>query len=248
MNKLKKNVLQNSEILETALWLKKTNILVIADLHLGFEETQTKQGVMLPRFNYNEIKKSLEKIFEKNSFFEKIIINGDLKHEFGIPSEQEWKEALGMLDFLQKHCKEIVLVQGNHDNILGPIAAWHGIKILKDGLFLEKEKIFITHGHKMLFSSDFEKAKTLIIGHDHVAVTLRDGTKREAFKCFLKGKCGEKDLVVLPSMSPIATGTNVFSNKLLSPFLQGNLLDFECWVIADKPLYFGRLSNIEKIS
>lgn len=247
-NKIQKKILPNSEMLETALWLKKPSFLIIADLHLGFEETQTKQGVMLPLFNFLEIKKSLETIFAKQARFEKIVINGDLKHEFGIPSEQEWREVLDMLELLQKHCVEIVLIQGNHDNILGPIAAWHGIKILKDGFFLKKEKILITHGHRLFFSREFEKAKTIIIGHDHVAVSLREGTKRETFKCFLKGKFGEKDLVVLPSISPIATGTNVFSNKLLSPFLQGNLLDFECWVVADKPLYFGKLKNIKKIS
>jgi len=247
MKTIKKAILPGAEIIETALWLKKPDVLIIADLHLGFEETQTRQGVMLPRFNFEEIKKSLEKIFAKRERFEKIVIDGDLKHEFGIPSQQEWKEALGLLDLLQKHCKEILLVQGNHDNVLGPIAAWRGIRILKEGFFLEKEKIFITHGHKFFFSREFEQAKTIIIGHDHVAVTIREGTKRETFKCFLKGKYEGKCLVVLPSMSPIATGTDVLKNKLLSPFLQGDMLGFECWVVADKQLYFGKLKNIERL-
>ena len=42
---------------------------------------------------------------------DKVIINGDLKHEFGTISETEWRNTLGIIDFLLKQCKNIVLFE-----------------------------------------------------------------------------------------------------------------------------------------
>jgi putative SbcD/Mre11-related phosphoesterase len=150
-----------------------------------------------------------------------------------------------MLDFLQKHCKQVVLVQGNHDNILGPIAAFKKIKIEKHGFFFEKTKIFVAHGDKIPETKEFKKSKITIIGHEHPAISLRDKTKQETFKCFLKGKFRKKDLIVLPSMSSIAYGTDVKRQEILSPFLQKDLSEFETWVIEDKVYYFGKIKDIK---
>src|SRR3989344_4411854 len=88
-----------------ALWMEADKALVIADLHLGIEEMFNRQGMMLPRFNFSEIRKHLEKKVFPGTKPELIVINGDLKHEFGVVSEQEWSEVIDMLRFLQKHCK-----------------------------------------------------------------------------------------------------------------------------------------------
>ncbi|HLD59192.1 MAG TPA: metallophosphoesterase [archaeon] len=233
------------EAVDLALWIEKEKALVIADLHLGYEEMLNRQGVMIPRVNFSEIKSRLEKILSKKNP-EKIIINGDLKHEFGEISRQEWNEVLDMLDFLQKNSQEVVLVQGNHDSILGPIAAWKKISVFKEGFFLEKTKIFITHGGFIPNSDEFRKAKTIIIGHEHPAVSLRESTKIETFKCFLKGKFKKKDLIVLPSISNIAYGTDILKQEILSPFLQQNLSEFRAWLVEDKVYYFGKIKNIKK--
>src|SRR3989344_3848437 len=91
-----------------------------------------KQGLLVPRFQFEEIIKRLESIFLrlKNKSIEKIIVNGDLKHEFGTISEQEWRLTLRLLDFLGKHCKEVILIKGNHDTILGPIAEKRNVRVL----------------------------------------------------------------------------------------------------------------------
>lgn len=241
-----KKISKGIKVLGTALFIEKEKTLVIADLHLGYEEMLNKQGVLMPRINFEEIKQSLEKIFLelKKAKIEKIIINGDLKHEFGTISQQEWKEVLDMLEFLQQHCKEIILVRGNHDNILGPIAAWKQIKIFKEGFFFEKTKIFIVHGEKIPETKEFEEAKTIIIGHEHPAITLREGAKQETFKCFLKGKFREKELIAMPSSSRIAYGTDIKKQEVLSPFLKQDLSEFEAWIVEDKAYYFGKIKNI----
>ncbi len=227
------------------LWIEKVKALVIADLHLGIEEMFNKQGSLLPRFNFREIKKHLlENIFAK-ARPELIIINGDLKHEFGMVSEQEWSEVIDMLRFLQSKCSKLVLIRGNHDKILGPIAGWENLELEEEGILLEKSGIFVTHGHQIPKSKAFKKAKTVVIGHEHPAVTIRERYKAELFKAFLVGKFKGKNLVVQPSMNTVSIGSDVRQEKLLSPFLQHDLSEFRVFASADKIYDFGRLGKLD---
>jgi hypothetical protein len=242
---LDKKILKGAEILDLGLFLKKENCLVIADLHLGYEEMLNKQGVFVPRFNFSAIKERLEEKVFKNAKPSRIIVNGDLKHEFGIISEQEWREVIDMLRFLQQHCNELVLVRGNHDRILGPIAKWEGMEIAEEGIALSKGKVFVTHGHAIAETKEAQAAETIIIAHEHPAVGVREGVKRETYKCFLKGKFKGRELVVIPSLNQVAVGTDMLREQAISSYLQRGLLDFKCWAVEDKPYYFGRLKNLQ---
>lgn len=242
----KMEILPNAEIIKTAVWLKKEGILIIADLHLGIEEMHNAQGVLLPRTNYDKIFWQLNETFKRTGRLKKIIVCGDLKHEFGNISEQEWKERTNILAYLQAHADEVIIVKGNHDKIMGPIASFNKIKI-QDFYYNGKEKILMLHGDKLLELADkkeFSESKILVIGHEHPCVSLKEQNKVEKYKCFLKGKFGNKTLVVLPSMCTVTEGTNVLKENLLSPFLKQDLSEFECWLIADKEYYFGMLKQI----
>lgn len=243
MGKGNKKILSNAKIVGLGLFLPAQKILAISDLHLGSEESFTKQGIFIPRTNFNLILKELEKIFSKIGKVKKIIILGDLKHEFGKPSEQEWNEIIDVLRFISKNCEEIILLKGNHDVALGPIASWENLKI-QQAYFLEKQKIVFLHGDSLKFFKEFLNAKTIIIGHDHPAIALREGVKMEKFKCFLKGKYENNDLIVLPSMNQLSEGSNVLSEKMSSPFLQTNLDNFEVWIVGDKTYYFGKIKDL----
>src|SRR3989338_5634354 len=124
-------IAKDIEIIDLCLLLKKENILILADTHIGYEESLNKQGILMPRFQFKEIIERLEKIIKQTAKVDKIIINGDIKHEFGTISEQEWRHTLRLLDFLGKYCNEIILVKGNHDKILGPIAKKRNVKVLE---------------------------------------------------------------------------------------------------------------------
>ncbi len=224
------------------LYLEKEKTLVIADLHLGYEEMLNKQGILIPRTNFREIKKKLSAMLKGLPPLNKIVIDGDLKHEFGNISKQEWREVIEIVQFLSRKCKELVLIKGNHDTILGPLAKWEKLEI-KDYLYITTNSVLVLHGHKLSNSKNFKKAKTLVIGHEHPAVSLREGVRSELYKCFLKGKFNGKNLVVLPSLNQVSVGTNVMSEKLLSPFLQRSLSEFECWLVEDKAYYFGSLGE-----
>ncbi|MBM4241191.1 MAG: metallophosphoesterase, partial [Euryarchaeota archaeon] len=89
--------------------------LIISDLHLGYEEALNAEGIMVPKFQYEKIIARLEDIFSATDP-DTIIINGDLKHQFGRIGRQEWKEAISFIDFLREHVEKIILIKGNHDN------------------------------------------------------------------------------------------------------------------------------------
>ena len=233
-------IVNNIEITDLALYLKKENMLIIADSHIGFEEALNKQGVLVPRIHFKELVKRLEKIINGKRF-EKIIINGDIKHEFGKISETEWRNTLRLLDFLGRYCDEIILIKGNHDNIIGPVAEKRKVRV-KD--YYKIGNILIIHGNKIPDKAVLKQVKTIIIGHEHPAIMLRQGLRSEKYKCFLKGKYKRKVLIVQPSLNLLTEGTSIDKEKLLSPFLQQSLSNFDVYIVADKVYEFGKVKNI----
>lgn len=262
-------IFDDIELIDLAIYTQNT--LVVTDFHIGYEEALNKQGVMVPRFQFPEIIKRLSNIFLKlkNKNIEKIIICGDLKHEFGRISDQEWRNTLKLIDFLGKYCKEIVLIKGNHDTILGPIAKKRNVKVL-DYYFIEpitkksslikkiinkssktikkklksKNKILCLHGNKIPDKKLLESVTTIIMGHEHPAVSVKEGPRVEVFKAFLIGKWKRKNLIVLPSFNLVTEGTDVLKERILSPLLKDNLRNFEAVIVADKLYDFGKIKDL----
>src|SRR3989339_1519080 len=137
--KIEPKILKKAQILNSGLFLEKSKTLIIGDLQLGYEENLNQQGVMIPRVNLKQIMKKLDEIFARTGKIEKVIINGDLKHEFGRVSEQEWSEVLDVLRYLKQWCREVIVVKGNHDVFFAPIGKWENIQV-QENYFLEKEK------------------------------------------------------------------------------------------------------------
>jgi len=142
----KMEIIKNIKIIDLALYLTKSKTLIIADSHIGFEESLNKQGILVPRFHFKDLIQRLEKILKKVKP-DTIIINGDIKHELGTISEQEWRYTLRLIDFLGKHCSNLFLVRGNHDKILGPIAKKRNIDVVNQIIM---DNILITHGDKLI--------------------------------------------------------------------------------------------------
>jgi uncharacterized protein len=105
-----------------------------------------------------------------------------------------------------------------------------------------------------------ERIKTIIISHEHPAIKLRTKLRAETYKCFLVGKYkiegkGQKenkrnklvDLIVMPSFNLATEGTDILTEKLLSPFLNQNISNFEVFVTdKDEILDFGKLKDLER--
>ena len=241
-------IFRGVEIVGRALYVESLNSLVIGDVHIGYEEALNKRGVLIPRHHFKDVMTEMREVFQqlprllRCRKLESIVINGDLKHEFGGISEQEWREILKFFDLLSSYCGSLVLIKGNHDPAVGPVARKMGVRLV-DGY--SKEGVFICHGHEIPKSRDYENSKLVIIGNEHPAVTIKDGVRAEKFKCFLKGAFEGKAMVVMPSLNPVTVGTDVLKEKFISPFMKTDISDFEVFVVADESYYFGKVRDLK---
>jgi len=228
----------NIEIFDLGLLLVKEKVLVIGDLHMGIEEELTEKGILIPKFHFKDIMKRLENILNDLEV-NKIIVNGDLKHEFSKMSDDEWRNSLKLIDFL-KSKGELMFIKGNHDNFIQSIAVKGDIRVLKK---IKIDNVLILHGD---FIPEKIDADIIIIGHEHPAISLREGVKIERYKCFLKGKWKNKTLIVMPSFNLLREGTDVLNRNMLSPFLKGDLSNFEVYIVdEEKNVYkFGKLKDL----
>lgn len=225
------------KIVDLSLFMPKKKLLVVSDIHLGIEEEYQKRGTLVPKFHLKDLIKRFDYIFSKVNP-ETILITGDLKHEFGNISEQEWRDLLRFFDYLSKHSKKVILLKGNHDPMLGPIAKKRNLEVLKE---LVVGDVLFIHGDSVPKLN--KKIKTIVMGHEHPAITLREKTKSERFKCFLKGKYEGRTLIVQPSMNLLVEGTDVSQGRFLSPLLKKQ--NFNVFVVEDNEIYdFGKLNKI----
>jgi len=232
--------MENIEFRDLSLYLKKENAIIISDIHLGYEEALNRQGILIPRFQFKETLKKIKKIL-KDLEVNEIIINGDLKHEFGTISDTEWHDSLKILDLFMENCDKLTIIKGNHDKIIEPIISKRGLKAV---LGYKLGENYICHGDFIPNNFEYHEAKNIIIGHEHPAITLRRRGRTETYKCFLVGKFKTKKLIVMPSFNLVVEGTNILKEKLLSPFLKQDLKNFNVYIVEDKIYDFGKLGNI----
>ena len=194
---------------------------IIADLHLGLENAMLEKGIAIPRLQIIEIINSVRQIIE-NYNVERLIIAGDLKHEFSRNLPYEWEDVELFLNSFKDI--ELEIVRGNHDNYLVTILTKYGIPL--------KEKIKIkgwtvVHGHKGCNESK------IIMGHEHPAIKIKFRGGIYSYPCYLKVTKDSQTVIVLPAFSPIVSGVDILTtNKFLSPILK-EIKDIELFAIGE---------------
>ncbi|MBU0957391.1 MAG: metallophosphoesterase [Nanoarchaeota archaeon] len=217
------------------------NKLIIADIHLGYEDAMNKAGVLVPRHMKSEILEDLKGIFDKyGDQLKKVIILGDFKHEFGKINEQEWKDSEEVLGLMKRYVDEIIITKGNHDVAEGMFLKF-GVKLVdyyvdgSDGFF---------HGDNIFEEVvGDKKIKRIFAGHGHPSIRIKDRTRSENYKCYLVGKFKRKDVIILPSFFPLIEGSDVRDREW-------EIVDvnkFQAYIInEDKEILdFGLVKNIE---
>ncbi len=247
-------ILPHIEIVDLGLYFTKPQLLAITDLQFGYEESLNKRGVLVPRVVHQEMLKRMEAMLQQcctlsqTKKLNAVLVNGDFKHEFGTISETEWRHCIRFLKLLQQYTDRIILVKGNHDTMLEPIAKTRGLDvvdhyILDDVLFVHGDTIPALLSDKKMMKD----ISIIVIGHEHPAVVLSQWPRTEKYKAFLVGTWKRKKLIVLPSFNQCTEGTDVLKEYLLSPFLKGaDIPSFEAYLVADKPYYFGQLKNVKR--
>lgn len=234
-------------LVDLAIYLPDRITMVIADLHLGYEEALNRDGVLVPRNHLQKVEERLEKIFahlgvSSENKLERLIINGDLKHQFGPLSRQEWKESLELLEFLAKRAHEIVLLEGNHDRKLGLLT--ERFAPLEIGKLLKEGSHLFIHGDEL--PRELNGIRLVVIGHEHPAVSLRSSVtgRSETYKAFLKGSFQGKELLVQPSFNLLVKGSDLTKERAISPLIdKARLGEFEIYPVSDEgKIYdFGKL-------
>ena len=218
-----------------ALWLPREKALAISDLHLGYEGALQEAGVSIPRRQKGVMLERLARLLAKYEP-ERVIVDGDFKHEFYRNLEEEWKDVQDVLDFLSERTVP-VLVRGNHDNYLMQILAKKGLDLHRK---FELGGFTFIHGH-----DDPGVSGPLVLGHEHPAVKLRDGL---GATYSLPAFVVLPDLVILPAFSPLALGVDVTERPKMSPLLQDrDLRDARVLAIDEATglMDFGRVRNLE---
>tara|TARA_Y100000034_G_scaffold132486_1_gene195595 strand:- start:1435 stop:2172 length:738 start_codon:yes stop_codon:yes gene_type:complete len=226
-------------------------ILVVGDLHLGFEESLNRSGVLVTRKMFEEMISYFDSVFEKleseGKKVEEVVLLGDVKHVFGEILKQEWGDVLELFDYFFGKMEEkgkIVIVKGNHDAILEPIVEKRENVFLKD-YYLVGTVGFI-HGNKKVEEVEGEDVKRLIMGHGHPAVRISDGNKEEVYKCFLVGKWKGKEVIVVPSFVDFKEGTDP-REKDMKLAWKFDLEKFDVKVVSENldVLDFGKLGKVK---
>lgn len=208
-------------IVGLGLYVEELGVLAVADLHIGYEEALAEQGIYLPPLQVGEIRDVLGGMVEASGA-ERLVIVGDVKHEFGDITRQEWRETIDLLRFLVEDVGvRVEVVRGNHDNYLVGVLKRLGIPFhdpyLRDGRWM------FFHGHKPLPVEGFgEGVERIVMGHEHPAILLRDELgARLKLKAFLVGEYMGRRVYVLPAVSPLMPGTEVnVERDLMSPLLR----------------------------
>ncbi|MEK6960172.1 MAG: metallophosphoesterase [Nanoarchaeota archaeon] len=226
-------------IVGLGLYLKEYKTLVIADIHIGFEDSLIARGVLVPKFQERATLAKLKDVLDScPGPISRVILNGDVKHEFARASSPEWSGALKVIDLLMSKGHSVTIIKGNHDTMIGPIAKKRDIEVVKEARI---GRFLVTHGDSIPSVAGVD---CVIIGHEHPAIGLREGARVERYKCFLKGRFKSKTLIVMPSFLPATEGTDLISSVRLSPFLKGDISDFEVFIVEERVYRFGRLSKV----
>jgi len=219
-------------------WYKPKDIIILADIHMGYESGLKEEGFSLPLFQKDEVLDKISTIKEKYDP-QTFVIAGDFKHDFGRSEKREFSDILDTMDYILQDC-DLTIVRGNHDNYLQNLTEYKGIPFYEESIKIED--LFITHGHLEL---DYEGI--LIMGHEHPSLKMRDKIGAVIKQpCFLHSK--KHGIVILPAFSPMAEGRDVInSEKFFSEILSdiSELNKFDVYTLSEDGLI--HFQTIDKV-
>ena len=177
----------------TALYWKRLNIIIVADLHLGKSISFAKQKQFLPPY---DTKETLAKLFRCINEFEpsKLIIVGDLLHDmFSVNSFQE-KDHQNFNKYTKN--TQFIWVKGNHD---------YDIEINGFTKVLNYKVEEIIFNHIPIKSTNFQ-----ICGHYHPKAKISHRGKSIYTSSFVHND----KLLILPSFGTLTGGLNINQEPL----------------------------------
>lgn len=224
-----------------AALLLDDNVLVVADMHLGYEAALEYQGLSIPRVQTRKIEQYLAGVIDEIRP-SRLIVAGDMKHNFSRNLTQEWQDVGRFIRMLSGRVK-LEVIKGNHDNYLGAMLAEHGIPLT---LETTCGGVRILHGHRGTLSRGMT-----VMGHIHPSIRLDDSAGASVkSQCFLYDP--QLEVLVLPALSLVSPGTDVIGQSWsdgISPLLpETGLSTFEPIAFSGtKPLRFPSVKRLRML-
>jgi len=194
--------------------------MVIADLHIGYEKNITEKGFRIPnqkKFFVSEIRE-IKRITKANN----LIILGDVKHNIPFITRKEKYDVLFFIEQISKLFNKVTITKGNHDGMLDKIINVPNVEIVKE--YLLDEFAFL-HGHSYPSKEAINK-KTIVMGHVHPTLKIRDGESIHFYPCWIIGSLNKEKLkkkykqikcekvIVVPSFNPLTSGYEELTGPL----------------------------------
>ena len=176
-----------------ALLLRKDSerILVIADLHIGWEVSLAERGVHVP----SQTGKILDKVIQVIELCKptSLVFLGDVKHAITKVEMREWRDIPNFFETISRKVSSIQVIPGNHDGNLRPLLP-RTVEILPSkGAVLGDVGFF--HGHAWP-APELLGCNNLVTAHVHPMVAFRDPMGfRITRQVWVKAMCNCKKLV-----------------------------------------------------
>ncbi len=190
----------------------RERVLIVADLHIGWEVALAEQGIHVP----SQTPKIKEKLLQLVDLYKpsSLLLLGDVKHTIARVELGEWRDIPDLFEALIQKVGEVKVVLGNHDGTLEPLLPSKVQIIPSTGVALSDAGFF--HGNAWP-APELLQCRSLIIGHLHPTVAFRDPlgfrmtaqvwvraaiNREQLVRAFLKGigfrlKAGENPFKVL---------------------------------------------------
>ena len=229
---------------------QKERILVVADLHIGWEVKLAEQGIHIPSQTPKILEKTIQLI--ENCKPTGIIFLGDIKHAIAKVEMEEWRDIPDFFEAIVKKVSDVQVIPGNHDGNLEPLLP-ETVKILaSSGIAFGNVGFF--HGHTWP-APELLKCRDLVTGHVHPTVAFRDTIGfRITRQVWVKAKCdGQhlaksllKNLKIKPAKNPIESLQKHFKIrfKALNLFIMPSFNDF----LGGSPINEKNLGKAQKSS
>lgn len=154
-----------------ALLLRKGSerVLVVADLHIGWEVALAEQGIHVP----SQTPKMKSKLLKIVDLYKPttLLFLGDVKHTIARIELGEWRDIPDLFEALAHKVPDIKVVLGNHDGNLEPLLPSSVQIIPSIGIPLFDVGFF--HGNAWP-APELLHCRSLVIGHVHPTVAFRD--------------------------------------------------------------------------
>lgn len=236
---------------ESALYIIKKKILVIADLHIGIESEFREMGLHSPSQTSSMVKR-LIKLFRKYKP-DNIILLGDIKHNIPSSTLQERTDIKRFFTEIQS-IDALHIIPGNHDGNIGKFLSSDTLLHPSNG-FVFKDIGFV-HGHRWP-SAEVMKSEHIIIGHTHPNIMLTDRLGYKTFEsCWIRGKCikskfeekyqysNDPNIIIMPAFNPYCGGIAVNKETIIGPFSKiMNVKESEVYLLDGSLL--GKVKDIE---